>query len=96
MWRKILLVILFTFHANKDITSDVNPTDNAQIQDEDTINTESQDSQITDETPSCAPIYTGGKTVSHTSTDITCSFCFSEATCENVLEYIHDVKGNDW
>lgn len=92
----IFLFILYISKTKKDDTSDVTPTESAQTQDEDTTNTELQNTQITDETPSCAPVYTGGKTVSHTSTDTTWSYYFKEATNESVSGYVADLKSNGW
>lgn len=92
----IILIILFIFKTKKDDTSDVTPTESTQTQDEDTTNTESENYQIPDETPSCAPVYTGGKTVSHTSTDTTWSYYFNEATSESVSGYVGDLKSNGW
>jgi hypothetical protein len=92
----IFLVILYIFKTKKDDTSDGTATESAQNQDEGTTNTRSEDPQITDETPSCAPIYTGGKITSSTSTETTWSYYFSEATSEGVLGYVEDLKGNGW
>lgn len=92
----IILVILFIFKTKKNNTADGTVTESAQIQGEDTSNTESEEPQITDETPSCAPIYTGGEIVSHTSTDTTWSYYFSEATRESVTGYVQTLKGNGW
>ena len=92
----VLLIILFVFKTKKDNTSNETTTENVQIEEEDTLNTNSEDSQIEDETPSCAPIYADGEIVSHTSTDTTWSYYFNEATSESILEYVGNLKTNGW
>lgn len=92
----IILVIICFLKTRKEVTSKETTPADTQIQDENTSNTEVKDTQLTNETPSCAPIYTGGEVTSSTNTDTTWSYYFSKATRESVLEYVENLKNNDW
>jgi cytoskeletal protein RodZ len=97
----ILIIIIFSMSKkdNENTTNaDTTPTTEEEYSnDEDDNRTETEtDVAASDEVPSCAPEFTGGQVDSHTSTQTTWSYYFTDASSESVQAYVSELRTEGW
>jgi len=91
----IILIVYFFFFRKTNNTPSSIPEDSAQVLPTNTATTTATPT-IADKVPPCAPAYTGGTIVSHTSTDTTWSWYYSNGSSASVSAYVAELKSKGW